>query len=350
MGVNNAQVFYNAAGHRFDRWQKAIGYSITHKVLGQGTIAELIPDPTGFAVEFVIIDFKEGRKRYRPQHIADPTYFVNMIIPSDLNGLESSRKQLEKEFEERELRRIEDERIKAEEQKQREEEIEARKEFEELKVKYLAGHFSSDLLISPLYKILLQMESTDILDKDQLDWLDAQRLFGTLAIYYEYRFRQSPRCWDVVMASKNWRKYGNPERAIAVTSNLVDKSNVLSPKTLSGEANCKAALFTTRGAALLDMNMILEAEQCACKALQYRESHYPYNLLGKLYYQTGNPEQGDTHFSKAQSLGATATDQEKDIEWAIKNAGRDQRIRVIDYLLQKDPNRYGWARKYLPKS
>jgi hypothetical protein len=77
-----------------------------------------------------------------------------------------------------------------------------------------------------------------------------------------------------------------------------------------------------------------------------RRSFYPLNLLGAISFERGNAEQGDAYFSEAVKLGAVPQNQDREIRGALVRAGLDARRAVIEYLIRKDPVRYGWARQY----
>lgn len=105
-----------------------------------------------------------------------------------------------------------------------------------------------------------------------------------------------------------------------------------------------SAILTTRGGAFRDLDMLSEAKSYALRAIKIdSRSHYPYSLLGAIYYQSGEPAKGDEFFSEARERGANSN-QDKEIRSAVKNANEDSKQRIIQYLLNKDPDRYQWIK------
>ena len=96
-------------------------------------------------------------------------------------------------------------------------------------------------------------------------------------------------------------------------------------------------LLTTRGAALKDLARLAEAEQSAISAITLTPNgFYPYNLLGAIRYQSGQPEEAITYFQKAKELGAPEREQDKFIISALRRAGDGERRRVGEYLAVRD--------------
>jgi phage terminase small subunit len=219
--------------------------------------------------------------------------------------------------------------------------------FRMLKTKY---RIFGALAIEPFYEIMLRLERGERLDPKQVvQLIEEGRLSRTgniaiahyrlEAIFYEKEYRRTGNRWNLASASSNWRKAGKPEKALQVTETLNwDKVK---------ELDLKAALLVTRGAAFRDLEQLDEAEQCATKAMEYQpESHQPFTLMGALSYDRGNYTQGDDWFEMAVERGATDTDNE--IEKIVRmTKQKEKRREVVEYLLNKDPDRYKWAKVYL---
>ena len=68
--------------------------------------------------------------------------------------------------------------------------------------------------------------------------------------------------------------------------------------------------------------------------------------MGAICYDQGRYADGDDWFEMAAERGADDTDDE--IERIVRmTKDREKRREVAEYLLNKDPNRYGWASSYL---
>lgn len=194
---------------------------------------------------------------------------------------------------------------------------------------------------SLLYKILLQMEMGEALCNDDITWLEEHRLFATLAFYLEKKFERFDDVWDLVKASKYWRRADEPQRAISATDTVVEHYELL-------DRTFASALYTTRGAAFRDYGDLDQAESCAMEAIKFQpKSFHPYNLLGAIFFQRGNPEQGDAYFEKALALGAQPFSQDNQMREALADASFAERSTVAHHLLGKDPERYAWAEFYL---
>ena len=128
-----------------------------------------------------------------------------------------------------------------------------------------------------------------------------------------------------------------PERAIEISQDF--KSN---------DQKLNTAIQTNRGGAFRDLGRLSDALECAEKAIEFSpDSFYAYNLLGAVHYQLGDPEEGDRSFKRAIELGALPRVMEEEIKKSVKAAGKEEREQAAQYLLNKDPKKYGWARHYL---
>jgi hypothetical protein len=224
----------------------------------------------------------------------------------------------------------------------------AHQHFAALKRKYQAESFQEVSALSPLYKILLKLESKEQMDHADLSWLRKNRLRGPILIFAtraalgcETRLKETGDLWEAVRASSFWRMADRPAKALSVTEGLADKPG-------ASNSRLKAAIYMTRGGALRDQGQLDDAEACRQQAIQLnQESFHPYMLLGAIYYQKACPQKGDEQFATALKLGAKPELQDREIMKAVGQAGEDEQGIIAQYLLQKDPVKYRWARKYL---
>ena len=222
--------------------------------------------------------------------------------------------------------------------------------FRSLKRKYrILGQLDESDFV-PLYEIMLKLEREERLDPKQVIQLieeDCLSRSGKIAIahyrleaiFYEKEYQRTGNRWNLPSASSNWRKADQPERALKVTEN-VNWNKVQEP-------DLKSALWVTRGAAFRDLEQLDEAESCATQAMECQpDSHEPYTLLGAICYDKGKYAEGNTWFEMAAERGADDTDDE--IERIVRmTKDKKKRREVVEYLLNKDPNRYRWASSYL---
>ncbi len=227
-------------------------------------------------------------------------------------------------------------------------EIARRIHFQCLKRKYQI--IDTNLPIYPFYGIMLKLEREERLDAKQVvQLIEENRLsrhgkiaiayYRLEAIFYEKEYQRSGNRWNLPSASSNWRKANEPEKALKITEN-VNWNKVQ-------EAELKSALLVTRGAAFRDLTRLGEAETFAKQAMGTQpDSHQPYTLMGAICYDQGKYAEGDTWFEMAAERGADNTDDE--IERIVRmTKDKNQRKEVVEYLLNKDSKRYGWAKLYL---
>ncbi|MCX6720457.1 MAG: hypothetical protein NTW11_01480 [Candidatus Staskawiczbacteria bacterium] len=188
-----------------------------------------------------------------------------------------------------------------------------------------------------LAKLLIKLEEKDDLDESDLKWLEENKLFQLLADYY-YQFSKSFEtidAWSLSKASKFFRKAGMNKRAIEITDGFSKRTTI--------EFRADSAVYASRGAAFRDLANLDEAKKCANEALVLSpRSFHPYNLLGGISYDEGDIEGGTKYFEKAIELGSSPRAQEREIQLATE----EERQRICDYLLKKDPKKYAWVKKF----
>lgn len=326
------QAFAAFAKTDVTKWSMLIGQTIIHKIYGQGKIIDLQNSPK-FHEYCLYIEFAEETRHFKIAKLSNDDYVLSITIPHDVDDqIQAIARRIRE--------KVQRQRV---EEHQREEERQARNEFIALKEKYLADGFRDCSPASPLFAVLLQIDSCDTLDDAQIDWLKEQDLLGTLAHYYQNMYRVLGEPWDLVKASSFWRDAKQPDRAITLTSYLLERHNVQDFKL-------KSAILTTRGGAFRDLGSLLEAEDCALQALQVnRTSFQPHNLLGAIYFARGQPEKGEEHFETAVSLGSQAKYLEGQMKRALDSADQTARQTTAQYLLRKDPEKYRWANFYLTR-
>lgn len=216
----------------------------------------------------------------------------------------------------------------------------ARIQLRELAKKYNVKLTKELTSITPLIPILLKMEGHEILLDSELLWLEERSINNVLATYHYRRYRTDNDPWELVKACRQLRKSGLPEKCIEVSGQLLQKG-ATEPRVL-------AAAHTTRGGAYRDLGDLEKAMSSANQGVELSpNSFHPYNLLGAVHYEQGNPAEGDRYFARAVELGAHPKAQEAEIRTALKNSAIETKKVIADYLLQKDPAKYAWARTYL---
>lgn len=211
--------------------------------------------------------------------------------------------------------------------------------------------YRKDTPESPLYLILKKLEAGNRLNDDEVVWLETEDLLEreskvyiahhtVEAQFYENEFQRTKDHWKLASASAHWRKAEKPKWALKQTDELDFKK--IKP------AKLRAALLTTRGGALRDIDHLDEAEQCALEAIKhFPDSHNPYTLMGALCYQTKRYDEGYRWFEEAVKRGAKPHDQDAEIKRILRKKP-DQAL--IDHLLKKDPHRFAWVKDFFKKA
>jgi hypothetical protein len=220
-----------------------------------------------------------------------------------------------------------------------------------LRAKYKVLNYSNQSAQSPLYSILQKLEQGERLSGVNVVWLQGENLFKPInkifarhyeleAIFAEQEYQRTKNKWFLVDASSYWRKADEPEKALHLTEQI-DFNKIK-------EAKLKQALLTTRGGALRDLGNLTGAEKCALQAIEYwSKSHNPYTLLGAICYGTGRYVEGDRWFEEARKCGATERDVDTEIKRIVQKTKDKKELQaLIDYLLNKDSQRYAWVNKY----
>lgn len=375
------QLFVAYAQKNPKRWQILIGQALTHTKYGTG----IIQSANNSYIEVRFVDDQQTLRKFKSDSIANSQFFCDIQLPSNLEEIDQTKERLQVQIYQESQRRLERERQIIAERKQQEEigsgqppqhyihfyrkqrELErqrleeqrkleqqklaeqkekeriAASEFLNLKIKYNAQSYKMASPSSALYPILLRIDAGEILQDDQIKWLEDNYLFNTLAIYFQDEYRRTNDPWKLVRASAYLRDASDPSKAIELTSELLGIHSIVGSKI-------KAAILTTRGGAFRDLQDLSAAEQCAKDAIKVNESFQPYNLLGAIYFERGEPEQGEVYFLRALSLGAQSKVQEAQMQNALKKAGQTEQTVVAQFLLKRDPEKYKWAEYYLSQS
>ena len=303
--------FYEYAKSDVSVWERIIGSTVEHNTYGNGTLTSI---EVINGVPHIKVKFYNSANELKFKSSGIGQFFKKIYFdPSQLAGYE---KYISEE--------------------------KATKELKSLKLKYDLKSFENEGITSPLYVILLKLENKykERLISEEIDWLekkgtdDAYKLLGQ---YYILEYNRYPDDWHIIKGAKYFRKANKPEVAISALKNI--KNN---------ESRIKGAKLTVIAAAYKDSNELDVSENYAIKAVAIApDSYYPHNVLGAIYYQTGQPEKGDKHFDRAIQLGSNPKTSESEIKKSLALAGKKEQIYVAKYLLKKDPKKYNWAEKYL---
>lgn len=145
--------------------------------------------------------------------------------------------------------------------------------------------------------------------------------------------------WDAVNASAHWRKADEPQQALEVTEAALAKAG-WSPKP-------RSALLTTRGGAMRDAGRLTEARTLGLEAHELTPTDFrPCTLLGAVSMELGDLAAGHEWYAKAEAMGAERRAIDQDLRALLIRSEPDARDRIRNYLLEQDPERFAWLRKW----
>lgn len=173
-------------------------------------------------------------------------------------------------------------------------------------------------------------------------WTDAlQKAFHALEAEALTRaWQTSGDPWDAVNASAHWRKADRPEEALRLTE--------AARAQIGPNPKISSALATTRGGAMRDLRRLDDAKTLAGEANRLMPSDYrPCTLLGAVHIELGDLQAGREWYAKAESLGASRQAIDNELRGLLMRSSTKEQQRIREYLLQHDPQRFAWLRRWL---
>jgi len=353
---NKNEIMYFAFMARNDvkKWEKIKQYEVFHeikygngKIIGftkekkQDLLISIKFDNEDEIKNFEFPSFAKGIFKFSNKNNFDKDIYEIIDSAKVEEEKEKSRIIEEQERANRELefqRKIEQERLAklAEIERQKQKEAKEKAHFEKLKTKYQVAHRKETSPVSELYILLLKVDDKSELSEKEIFWFEKQNLFYPLGCYFE---KNDNNFWDLIKASKFFRRATNYNKAL-------DVLNKIKP---NGDYE-KSVFFTVHGALLRKLGNLDDAEDCAKNSIKIRPNDFhPHNLLGAIYYQSGKYELGDDQFKTAASLGSSPNEIENQIRDVVENNSPEMQLKIAQYLLNKDPERFKWAEYYLNK-
>ncbi len=244
-------------------------------------------------------------------------------------GLEAERLRVKGRIQKAEKERQERVRIEKEQ-------AESKEEFARLQSQWGINGLADSSPSNPLFGILKRRDAGEQLRKQDIDIARKQGQYKFAADWYRDQYQQSGKPGSLAALGSDLRHCGNSRETV----------DFLSQEVLS-QGIKDASVFTTLGAALADEGKLQDAEKWALKALNLEVTFYPHNLLGRVYFRTGDPKRGEGHFNFAIELGANVINLRRTMESAIEESEVAQQKRNAAYLLDVDPVKYGWAKRHI---
>lgn len=350
--INELMYFAFVAKNDLASWKKIVNYNIFHiPKYGNGKIIEF-RDVKKHDLEIIIkFDEQDDKKKFEStsfvkglfkfsddyafdEDMCQKINFVKGKVEKEKINLKNKQEQLRKELEYK--RKYEEERIErhAAIERQKQKEAQEKEEFEKLKEKYKVSYRKETSLLSKLYLNLLKINEREVLNNEEIEWLEKQRLFFPLSCYY---LNKNGDFWDLIHASKYLRKSNYCSESLNVLIKAEPKDNYE-----------RSVILTVKGATYRKMGELDSAEKNAVESIElgFKKPH-PYNLLGAIYFQKGKFEEGLEYFNTAISLGSKQKEIMSEIKEVLEDQTQEGRALIAKYLLEKDPQRFKWAEYYL---
>lgn len=229
--------------------------------------------------------------------------------------------------------------------------------FDNLIIEDLPIDFKEDLkskssnLNDQFIDIIFKIDCGESLTENEIDFIFNRSAFELLGKYFEKNIVDDK--WNILNAAKYYRK----ARLIDKAFRLTDFGNIQQNqfKHHIDFNKFTAAVLTSHGACWRDYGNLSDAEKCARDALKYHISFYPYNLLGAIYIEKGNFEEGEEFFQKAESLGSEKKDEKEKIinnqrsflKFIIEKSSNEEKRKIANYFYHKNATKYAFLKNYL---
>ncbi|MGI8484685.1 MAG: hypothetical protein ACR2OU_10535 [Thermomicrobiales bacterium] len=156
-----------------------------------------------------------------------------------------------------------------------------------------------------LARILTDLDFDHDLILLDVEYLKINEYFGALAAYYRNIASFDKESWSISQACSALRGPWDPKLKVAAdlhSAIILTSKWIESPSAKKAIPPAASAVWTTRGAALLDLGKKVESKESADNALALAESHYPHNLLRRYHFKFEDFEAGAFHFGRAKEL------------------------------------------------
>lgn len=144
--------------------------------------------------------------------------------------------------------------------------------------------------------------------------------------------------WDLVNASSHFRKAN-------LSENAIEKLNANRKYADQQDDKSRSAYYVTLGGATRDIGERDKALKYAKLGYKLSPNNYrPCTLLGALYMEGFNVEEGHKWYSLAEKLGANVHGVNNEIIQILSNLSRKEKLDMINRLLSMDRQRYSYLK------
>ncbi|WP_448871011.1 hypothetical protein [Desulfobulbus propionicus] len=220
----------------------------------------------------------------------------------------------------------------------------------------LRREYGLDVFIDPkhypkLMGLLRTLDKESRISEEEFLWLSTQGdenydcyLTTEIADRYHFveanhlaaEFKRTGDPWHAVNASGHFRKCEKPKEA----DQLLSKIEISRTKGVK----LQSALYTTNGGVKRDLREFDMALKMGFWAHELTPRDFrPCTLLGAVYYEQGNCEQGKTWYDKAVKRGFEESQVDYELKSIFRRLDQDKQIAMREHLLSLNPKRYKWA-------
>lgn len=195
-------------------------------------------------------------------------------------------------------------------------------------------------------KLLQQIDEGNRLPNEELIWLStAAKKHFTAELRNAYhcleadfnadQYRRTQDPWNVVNASKHYRKCDRPKTALELIDS-VPHDRLKQPKV-------RSAIFTTHGGVMRDLGQRSVAIELGETAHALMPKDYrPCTLLGAVHMELQHFEKGHEWYVKARERGAPEQGIDSELRSIFQQLDSVGREAMKTFLLSEDSHRYQW--------
>lgn len=336
------------------QWKNLLGSHLVHKSLGKGRILKILlykncPLPS------IFVRYESGPDSTYNSDIFSRNAFTQIEAPDDIREWLRSVESARRENEQRRAKEEQERQKRIKEQLEKEQ-IE-RRELEpyiELADKWNISHSIIKKSNEKILIIMKELSQQRILSESTVNWLKQENesnnsyfseqfelkkaQYRLIAESFLLKYHYNHDLWDLISACSNLRRSGQSKFAIEVSSNAVDKPHPGSLSLFGERRVAYAALLTTRGGSLRDIDNTMEAKEHALQAIELNpQAPHPHNLLGALYYMEGDFSKGDQHFHIAAERTGNFRQREIEIQRILREGSEDIKAKIRNHILNIKP-------------
>ncbi len=212
---------------------------------------------------------------------------------------------------------------------------------------------TDDSLRPRMTKLLQQIDAGNRLPNEEWMWLstaaikhftvELRNAYHRLeADFHANQYRRTQDPWNVINASKHYRKCAQPKTALEMIDS-VPHDRLKQPKV-------RSAIFTTHGGVMRDLGQRSVAIELGETAHALMPKDYrPCTLLGAVHMELQNFEKGHEWYEKARERGAPEKGIDSELRSIFQQLDLAGREAMRNFLLAEDSHRYQWVKENISR-